>query len=62
MICSTDFILHLVITLSLYFWKSVVDRNPKTLRQLQAEEDEEHRFQADLKKAVWQSLGKTIYF
>ena len=29
----------------------------KTLRQLQAEEDDEERFQADLKKAVRQSLG-----
>ncbi|KFK34091.1 hypothetical protein AALP_AA5G101000 [Arabis alpina] len=32
------------------------DAETKTLRQLQAEEDEEERFQADLKKAVRQSL------
>ncbi|XP_010550646.1 PREDICTED: uncharacterized protein LOC104821450 [Tarenaya hassleriana] len=32
------------------------DVGTKTLRQLQAEEDEEERFQADLKKAVRQSL------
>lgn len=34
------------------------DNGTKTLRQLQAEEDDEERFQADLKKAVRQSLGK----
>lgn len=34
------------------------DNGAKTLRQLQAEEDDEERFQADLKKAVRQSLGK----
>lgn len=34
----------------------VGDGGSKTLRQLQAEEDEEERFQADLKKAVMQSL------
>ncbi|KAG2311533.1 hypothetical protein Bca52824_023090 [Brassica carinata] len=33
------------------------DAGTKTLRQLQAEEDEEENFQADLKKAVRQSLG-----
>lgn len=33
------------------------DVGTKTLRQLQAEEDEEEKFQADLKKAVRQSLG-----
>ncbi|KAI3464006.1 hypothetical protein Pfo_020669 [Paulownia fortunei] len=32
------------------------DNGGKTLRQLQAEEDDEERFQADLKKAVRQSL------
>ncbi|CAI9112340.1 OLC1v1012779C3 [Oldenlandia corymbosa var. corymbosa] len=32
------------------------DTGTKTLRQLQAEEDDEERFQADLKKAVLQSL------
>ncbi|XP_015579618.1 uncharacterized protein LOC8258164 isoform X1 [Ricinus communis] len=32
------------------------DSGTKTLRQLQAEEDDEERFQADLKKAVRQSL------
>ncbi|XP_022845002.1 uncharacterized protein LOC111368057 [Olea europaea var. sylvestris] len=32
------------------------DTGTKTLRQLQAEDDEEERFQADLKKAVRQSL------
>ncbi|XP_021761693.1 uncharacterized protein LOC110726521 isoform X1 [Chenopodium quinoa] len=36
--------------------RNVVDGGSKTLRQLQAEEDEEERFQADLKKAVRQSL------
>ncbi|XP_021866211.2 uncharacterized protein [Spinacia oleracea] len=36
--------------------RSVGDGGTKTLRQLQAEEDEEERFQADLKKAVRQSL------
>ncbi|KAL9243205.1 hypothetical protein vseg_017120 [Gypsophila vaccaria] len=36
--------------------QSVGDGGSKTLRQLQAEEDEEERFQADLKKAVMQSL------
>ncbi|CAH2064958.1 unnamed protein product [Thlaspi arvense] len=35
---------------------SIGDAGTKTLRQLQAEEDEEERFQADLKKAVRQSL------
>ncbi|KAI3454607.1 hypothetical protein Pfo_011270 [Paulownia fortunei] len=35
------------------------DKGAKTLRQLQAEEDDEERFQADLKKAVHQSLGLT---
>lgn len=30
---------------------------PKTLRQLHVEDDDEERFQADLKKAVRQSLG-----
>ncbi|CAO2826742.1 unnamed protein product [Amaranthus hypochondriacus] len=35
---------------------SVGNGGSKTLRQLQAEEDEEERFQADLKKAVMQSL------
>lgn len=34
------------------------DVGSKTLRQLQAEEDDEERFQADLKQAVRQSLGK----
>lgn len=34
------------------------DSGTKTLRQLQAEEDDEERFQADLKMAVRQSLGK----
>ncbi|VVB04491.1 unnamed protein product [Arabis nemorensis] len=34
----------------------VHEAETKTLRQLQAEEDEEERFQADLKKAVRQSL------
>lgn len=32
----------------------------KTLRQLHAEEDDEERFQADLKKAVRQSLGNVL--
>ncbi|CAA0826632.1 Ubiquitin carboxyl-terminal hydrolase-related protein [Striga hermonthica] len=34
-----------------------VDNGGKTFRQLQAEEDDEERFQADLQKAVLQSLG-----
>ncbi|KAK6153364.1 hypothetical protein DH2020_013003 [Rehmannia glutinosa] len=34
----------------------LLDNGGKTLRQLQAEEDDEERFQADLKKAVLQSL------
>lgn len=34
-----------------------VDKGGKTLRQLSAEEDDEERFQADLKKAVRESLG-----
>lgn len=34
----------------------------KTLRQLHAEEDDEERFQADLKQAVRQSLGKLSPF
>lgn len=42
--------------------KSVGNGGSKTLRQLQAEEDEEERFQADLKKAVLQSLGKNHFF
>lgn len=36
------------------------DNGTKTLRQLQAEEDDEERFQADLKQAVRQSLGKSL--
>lgn len=35
------------------------DNGAKTLRELQVEDDEE-RFQADLEKAVRQSLGKFI--
>ncbi|KAI4303876.1 hypothetical protein MLD38_039462 [Melastoma candidum] len=35
------------------------DHQSKTLRQLQAEEDDEERFQADLKQAVCQSLAVT---
>ncbi|KAI4342558.1 hypothetical protein MLD38_027175 [Melastoma candidum] len=35
------------------------DHQSKTLRQLQAEEDDEERFQADLKQAVRQSLAVT---
>lgn len=34
--------------------------NTKTLGQLQAQEDDEERFQADLKKAVRQSLGNVL--
>lgn len=34
------------------------ENGTKTLRQLHAEEEDEERFQADLKKAVRQSLGK----
>ncbi|KAF2316004.1 hypothetical protein GH714_040799 [Hevea brasiliensis] len=36
---------------------NIGDNGTRTLRQLQAEEDDEERFQADLKKAVRQSLG-----
>lgn len=36
----------------------VVGIGTKTLRQLHAEEDDEERFQAELNKAVRQSLGK----
>ena len=32
----------------------------KSLRQLRSEEHEEERYQADLKRAVCQSLGKMI--
>lgn len=35
------------------------DNGAKTLRQLQAEEDYEEKFQAELQMAVQQSLGKT---
>lgn len=37
-----------------------VEGGTKTLRQLQAEEDDEERFQADLKQAVRQSLGNVL--
>lgn len=37
--------------------ENFVDNGAKTLRQLQEEDDDEERFQADLKKAVDQSLG-----
>lgn len=37
------------------------DSGTKTLRQLHVEDDDEERFQADLKKAVRQSLGVHIY-
>lgn len=40
----------------------MVDNGTKTLRQLQAEEDDEERFLADLKKAVSQSLGNYYLF
>lgn len=40
------------------FYPNDVDAGTKTFRQLQAEEDEEERFQADLKRAVRQSLGR----
>ncbi|KAK9669309.1 hypothetical protein RND81_13G122700 [Saponaria officinalis] len=40
--------------------ENVGDGGSKTLRQLQAEEDEEERFQADLKKAVMQSLAEGV--
>lgn len=32
----------------------------KTLRQLQAEQDDEERFQADLEQAMRQSLGESL--
>lgn len=38
---------------------TIGDNGTRALRQLQAEDDEE-RFQADLKQAVRQSLGKEI--
>lgn len=38
---------------------TIEDNGTRALRQLQAEDDEE-RFQADLKQAVRQSLGKEI--
>lgn len=38
----------------------LIDTGTKTLRQLQAEEDDEERFQADLKRAVRQSLGVSL--
>lgn len=38
----------------------LADNGTKELRQQRAEEDDEERFQADLKKAVRQSLGKII--
>lgn len=34
-----------------------MDKGHKTLRERQADEDDEERFQADLKKAVSQSIG-----
>lgn len=34
----------------------------KTLRQLQAEQDDEERFQADLEQAMRQSLGESQQF
>jgi len=37
------------------------DSGTKTLRQLHVEDDGEERFQADLQKAVRQSLGMHIY-
>lgn len=52
--CQLSFILHSV------SYPGDVDAGTKTLRQLQAEEDEEERFQADLKKAVRQSLGSFL--
>lgn len=36
------------------------DNGSKTLKELQVEHDEEERFQADLKKAVRQSLGMIL--
>lgn len=38
----------------------LADSGTNELRQQRAEEDDEERFQADLKKAVRQSLGKII--
>jgi hypothetical protein len=34
------------------------EHESKTLRQLQAEQDDEDRFQADLERALQQSLGR----
>jgi len=38
----------------------LLENGTKTLRQLHVEDEEEERFQADLKKAVRQSLGKIL--
>lgn len=47
-----------------FMWKIVgplpVDNGTKTLRQLQVEDEEEERFQAELQKAYSQSLGKIL--
>lgn len=37
------------------------ENGSKTLRELHAEEDDEERFQEDLKKAVRQSLGWFVF-
>lgn len=53
--CSVD-------TYKILLFKSVKsvsgDSDGKSSRQVQAEDDDEKRFQADMKKAVLQSLGK----
>lgn len=38
------------------------ESNSKTLRQIHSEEDDEERFQADLQRAVRQSLGMQVIF
>lgn len=38
------------------------DNGIKTLRQLQVDDDDDERFQEDLKQAVRQSLGKSLHY
>lgn len=56
LISTISFLLSFILHSILY--PGDVDAGIKTLRQLQAEDDEEERFQADLKRAVLQSLGR----
>lgn len=43
------------------FLRTGGEHESKTLRQLQAEQDDEDRFQADLEQAMRQSLGRIIF-